>query len=168
MATSGVLFQGLVNYYGALSKQTLALMFSTREDLRNGTFDWSKTMSRSVALWLDAAEGWWGALLATASAPLPTLFMSVGPDDSTSDETVQVSIGPGQVPEMSEIAQIGGTAHIAKDAITLDVTRLGDAVELKLRKLKSLRASGTLPSGLYAGIVHLGQKPLAIVMIRIA
>ena len=62
--------------------------------------------------------------------------MYVEPDDTTQVQTARVILAQGQEPQMSELAQVGAIARIPSDAIRLETTRLGDAVELRLKGLK--------------------------------
>ena len=63
MATTGTFFEALISYYGNLSTEALGAMRLTREELRAGDVSVSKMLGRMASLWMDAAEGWWSALL---------------------------------------------------------------------------------------------------------
>jgi len=165
MATTGTLLEAMVSYYGNLSRQALSAMYQTREDLRAGTFDWNKALGRTVSVWMDAADGWWSAFLVTANAPLPTIFLDIGADDTTAERSVNVAV-PGDVdPTVSVVGEIGGIRQFPSGAVQAKATTMRDAIEVNIPNLAGVRAGGVGP-GLYAGIIHIKEKPLAFVMIR--
>ena len=165
MATTGTLLEAMISYYGNLSRQALGAMYQTREELRTGAFDWNKALGRTVSVWMDAADGWWSAFLVSANAPLPTIFLDVSADDSTAVRSVNVAVPAGADPDVSVIGQIGGTHSIPKHSVEVTVTTMRDAIEVKLKNLKAMR--GKVPAGLYGGLIHMKEKPLAFVMIRL-
>ena len=166
MATTRTLLEAMVSYYGNLSRQALHAMYETREDLRTGSFDWNKALGRTVSVWMDAAEGWWSALLVSTNAPLPTIFLDVAAVDTTAVRSVNLAVPDGPNPTVSVVGEIGGTRQFPKEAIEMTVTTMRDAVEVNLKNLAALRSSGTVGSGLYAGIIHVKEKPLAFLVIR--
>jgi len=166
MATTGTLLEAMISYYGNLSRQALSAMYQTREELRTGAFDWNKTLGRTISVWMDAADGWWSAFLVSANAPLPTIFLDVHADDSTAVRSVNVAVPEGADPEVTFIGQPGGTGQIPKEGIEVTATTRRDALEVKLKNLKALRTAGTVSAGLYGGIIHVKDKPLAFLMIR--
>ena len=166
MATTGTLLEAMVNYYGNLSRQALNAMYQTREDLRTGAFDWNKALGRTVSVWVDAAEGWWSAFLVSANAPLPTIFLDVAADDTTAVRSVNVAVPNGVDPGVSVVGEIGGARRFPPEAVEVTATTMRDAVEVKLKNLAGLRAAGTVGQGLYAGVIHVKDKPLAFLIVR--
>jgi len=166
MARSGVLLEAVTSYYGNLVTNSLALMRSTQEDLRTGQFGVSKTVGSVLSFWLDASEGWWSALLVTASAPLPTAFLRLGAAETTDSSTVRVLVPGDEQPEWTDLGLVGGVGTIGRDHLVVEATKDRDGVQVRLRGLDpATRAK--LRSGLYEGLVHKGAKPLAIVMVRV-
>jgi hypothetical protein len=169
MATTGTLLEAMMNYYGNLSRQALGAMYQTREELRTGKFRVNKVIGRSLSFWMDAADGWWSAFLVSASAPLPTLFLDVQPDDTTTPDSVHVLVPGGVEPQLTVVGQIGGTFKIPKDFIDFEATSNRDAIEVRLKNVKGLRAlKPPPPAGLYGGIIHVKEKPLAFLIIQIS
>ena len=168
MATTGTLFEAMVSYYGNLSRQALSALYQTREDLRAGNFEWNKALGRTISFWMDATDGWWNAFLVSASAPLPTIFLDVHADDSTAVRSVNVAVPGGGDVDVSVIGQIGGTKHIPKKFLDIEPTAKRDAIEVKLKNIKALRRGpDKVPDGLYGGIIHIKERPLAFLMIRL-
>jgi hypothetical protein len=162
MSRSGTFLEAAVSYYSNLAFGALASMRSTQEDLRTGQFTLSKSLGGAVSFWLDASEGWWSALLVTASEPLPTVFLRVGPHGATDTQEVRVLVsGP---PEFTGLSQIGGTERIDDKLINVAATQKGDGIEVKL---KGISPDVRPPQGLYHGLVHIGSRPLAVVMVLI-
>ena len=138
MATTGTLLEAMFSYYGNLSRQALGAMYQTREELRTGSFSFNKALGRAATVWMDAAEGWWSALLVTANAPLPTLFMEIGAEASTYARSINVLVPDGADPEASEIGELGGTHKFPAGAVEVEATRMRDAVEVKLKNKTKL------------------------------
>jgi hypothetical protein len=166
MARSGVLLEAATSYYGNLVTNALTVMRSTQEDLRTGQFGISKTVGNVVSYWLDAYEGWWSALLVTASAPLPTAFLRLGPQDTTNWATVNVLVPGGDDPEFTDLGLIGGEDTISKSHLSVETNKDANGVQVRLKGLDP-KSRAALTSGLYQGLVHTGVKPLAIILVRV-
>src|SRR5215470_11533988 len=107
MLRSGHLFDALTSYYSNLAFDYLAAMRETSEDLRTGQFDCSKAIGRACAFWMDAAEGWWSALLVNANAPLPTLFMRLSEGDQSLTKGVSVLVPGHAKPVITDLTPLG-------------------------------------------------------------
>jgi hypothetical protein len=166
MARSGVLLEAATSYYGNLVTNALTLMRSTQEDLRTGQFGVSKTVGGVVSYWLDAYEGWWSALLVTASAPLPTAFLRLGPGETTDSAIAYVLVPGDERPEWTDLGLVGDTGTIGRGNLVVEANKDGNCVQVKLKGLEPA-ARARLASGLYQGLVHKGAKPLAIIMVRV-
>ena len=168
MARSGVLLEALTSYYSNLGFNATAAMRATQEDLRTDSFSLSKTTGRALSLWMDAAEGWWSALLVSASAPVPTLFLHIV-GDQTRTEPACVLVPRGGQLQLTALERLGGGDPIPKDYISVQPTSDRNSVELRLTNLEELRKlhRGRIPSGLYQGLVHVGQAPIAIIMVHV-
>src|SRR5262245_45164874 len=164
MPRSGLLFEALTSYYSNLAFDALAAMRATSEDLRTGRFDCSKAVGRACALWMDAAEGWWSALLVNATAPLPTLFLRLSEEDPSVPKRVSVLVPGKAKPEITDLTPLGGGEPIrAEDHIRVEATKNRDGIELALRNVTNLRERGGLREGLYQGLIHIEERPLAVV-----
>jgi hypothetical protein len=163
MPRTGTFLEAVTSYYSNLAFGALEAMRTTQEDLRTNTFQLSKTLGNVVSLYLDATEGWWNALLVTASAPLPTGFLRIGPLGGT--DTCEIRVLVPQEPEFTGLVRIGGGELI--EGITINRLKNGDGLEVKLKGLDRERAAGRLKPGLYQGLVHIGDKPLAVLMLRV-
>jgi hypothetical protein len=159
MSRSGTLLEALTSYYSNVAVGALSVMRSTQEDLRTGQFGLSKVVGNTLSFWLDATEGWWGALLVTASAPLPTMLMILN-DDSTHTQVARVLVPGGAQPECTPLGLIGGARTLVA-SVSVRAFEDGDGVEVKLKDVRSN------PPGLYQGLVHVGERPLAIVLVRV-
>jgi len=167
MARTGIFVEALTSYYGNLANDTLGLLRSTQEDLRTGNFDYEKTLGKALSLWLDSAEGWWSALLVNASAPVPTIFLRIGQDDTTHVQVARVSV-PGDRPaEWTDLSRLGGSGTIDRKHVSVEVAKHRDSIEVKLFGLGDLRRNQTIAPGLYQGLVHIHDRPLAIVLVEV-
>src|SRR5262249_27616869 len=169
MLRSGHLFDALTSYYSNLAFDYLAAMRETSEDLRTGRFDCSKAMGRACAFWMDAAEGWWSALLMNASAPLPTLFLRLSEDEQSVTKRVSVLVPGKAEPQISDLTPIGGGAPIrAEDHIRVEANKNRDGVDLTLDNVVDLRQRGAgLREGLYQGLIYIDERPLAVVLLQV-
>jgi hypothetical protein len=166
MATTGTLLEAMVSYYGNLSRQALGAMYQTREELRTDSFNWNKALGRTISVWMDAAEGWWSAFLVTANAPLPTIFLDIGADDTTAVRSVNVAVPEGVDPTVSVVGELGGTRKFPRESVQITATTGRDAIEVNVKNLAQLRTNNTVGTGLYGGIIHVKEKPLAFLIIR--
>lgn len=169
MARSGLLFEALTSYYTNLAFDALAAMRATNEDLRTGHFDCSKAMGRAFSLWMDAAEGWWSALLVNANAPLPTLFMRLSEADQSLTKRVSVLVPGNAKPQITDLTPLGGGEPIrAEHHIRCEANKNRDGIELALRNVTDLRKRGAgLKEGLYQGLVYIDERPLAVVLLQV-
>jgi hypothetical protein len=160
MPRSGAFLEAVISYYSNLTFETLSALRSTQEDLRTGTFQVDKTISKAVSLWLDATEGWFSALLVTASEPLPTAFLRLGPFGGTATQEVHVLVSAQ--PEFTGLDRLGGGARLEADKdVKIEPLRDGNGLQIKLTGPKRPQP------GLYMGLVHIGDKPLVVVMLRV-
>jgi hypothetical protein len=158
MPRSGAFLEAVFSYYSNLTFETLSALRSTQEDLRTGTFTVDKAIGKAASLWLDATEGWFSALLVTASGPLPTVLLRLGPSGTTARKEVGVLV-KGE-PEFTGLDRIGGGARIESPHM-IQALRSGNGLEIKLTGTKRPEP------GLYMGLVHIGDNPLVIVMMRV-
>lgn len=166
MPRSGTFLEALTSYYSTLAFGTLAAMRSAQEDLRTGNFQLTKTVGDAISLYLDASEGWWSALLVTASVPLPTVFMRItANEDTTAAQDVAVLVPGTKQPECTDLGRIGGTDTIDASYVAVQASRDRCTITVKL---KGLRKQGKpLAAGLYQALVHIDEKPLAAVFVRV-
>lgn len=166
MARSGTYLEALVGYYSTLAFDAMAAMRSTQEDLRTGKFSCEKVAGRTLSLWMDATEGWWSALLVTGSAPLPTVFLRVGKDQTLRGEAHVLVPGGGR-PLVTNLERLGGGARIETEYINVEAIkgRNGVEIKLKLEKLREIR--GEIAPGLYQGVVFIDEKPLAMLLVQV-
>jgi hypothetical protein len=162
MPRSGTFLEAAITYYSNLGFDALASMRTTQEELRTGQFEVSKAMSRAASFWLDASEGWWSALLVTAGQPLPTVFLRIGPRDTTATQEANVLVP--RDPECAGLLQIGGSGRIDKERLVLTVSAKRDRLGVKL---KGLSDDYRPQPGLYQGLVHIGDKALAVVIVEV-
>lgn len=159
MPRTGTFLEANVSYYSNLAFNSLAAMRTTQEELRTGQFDTSKVIGRGVNLWLDALEGWWSALLVTASEPLPTVLLRLDPHSTTDSKEVRVLVP--QDPEFTGLQSLNGGPQAS---VVVKVKSSKDGLEVKLIGLIDNKRPA---AGLYMGLVYLGTKPLAIVMLLV-
>ena len=169
MARTGTLLEAVTSYYSTLAFNSLATMRRMQEDLRTNNFTVGKAVGAAVQLCLDASDGWWNALLVTASPPVPTVLLRTGPEGGCDAQTVDVSVPGNRDPECTELGRIGGTERIGLDYIVIETATQRNAINIKLRKLKELsqKLRKPLAPGLYQGLVHIDERPLAIVLLRV-
>jgi hypothetical protein len=165
MPRSGTFLEAMTSYYSNLAFGALRAMRTTQEDIRTGNFSVSKAVGSAASIWLDASEGWWNAVLVTASEPLPTVFLRVGPLGGTDTQEVRVLVP--EDPEFTGLVRIGDGRTIPNSLVSIRPLKDRDGLEVKLTGLSELRDKGALPPGVYQGLVHMGQKPLAIIMVRV-
>jgi hypothetical protein len=159
MPRTGTFLESAISFYSTLAQQSLGAMRDTQEELRTDQFNLSKTVARGASLWLDALEGWWSALLVTASPPVPTVFFHIGANISTDDRRIAAHVP--RLPQFTGFygVQGGGTPP----GILIESESQGNGLKFKL---KDLSKNPPTP-GLYIGLVHLEGTPLATVMVQV-
>jgi hypothetical protein len=159
MPRTGTLLESAISYYSNLAQQSLGAMRETQEELRTGQFEISKTVARGTSLWLDALEGWWSALLVTASQPVPMVFFQLGANTSTDTQVIPVHVPA--MPQFTGLHPVQGSG--TPPVVQLDRSSKGNALEFKLKGLYDQQPT----PGLYMGLVHLGNQPLVTVMVKV-
>jgi len=160
MPRSGVFLEAAISFYSRLAFQAVGDMRSMQEELRTGNFHVDKAIGRTLSLWLDAGEGWLSALLVTASEPLPTAFLRIGSSSRTDTQFVRALVPDEAALDFTGLFQIGGTHYVPVRNLTIRRSSRGDGLEVKFKALKDVRPS----PGLYQGLVHVGDKPVALIM----
>jgi hypothetical protein len=162
MPRSGAILEATVSYYSNLAFASLKAMRETQEELRVGEFKTDTVLARGLSLWLDSIEGWWSALLVSASSPLPNVFLRLGKDSTTGSQEVRTSV-PAE-PQFTGLRPMGGGAPIDKQCVTVSRLSKGDGIEVRL---KGMGGSKRPPAGLYFGLVHIADTPIATVMLLV-
>lgn len=162
MPRSGVFLEALTSYYSTLAFDTLALMRNAQEDLRNDTFDCQKTTGRTLSLWLEACEGWWSAMLVSATPPLPTLFMTCATDSQTHVRTIKIAVPPGAALKVTDLGRVGGGDPIPRTKCTATAALRGDEMVFSVMGIGDAFAEG-----LYQGFVYVGERALAQVALQL-
>jgi hypothetical protein len=163
MPRSDAFLEAVINFYSNLGMRTVEQMRSTQEELRTGTFKLEKTLGNAILTWSEAAEGWFSALLGTASLPLPTIFLRVGPKSSTVGREIHVRVPGREPPEHTDLVQIGGGKKIDNQLIGLEAPGTRDRLLVKLKGL----TGKSLDPGLYTMVVFIRDEPLAIVIVHV-
>src|SRR5262249_41678123 len=132
-------------------------MSKTQQDIRTGDFDSNKLLGSAINIWLDATEGWLSAVLVTASAPLPTVYLHVGKDTSTVCASVPVLVKAKL--ERTDLFQVGGEGRIDAAKLTVEQTTKGDGIVVRIPGWAEIESQ--IPPGLYQGIIYTGEKALA-------
>jgi hypothetical protein len=158
MPRTGTFLEAAVSFYSNLAFGGLAAMRQTQEEVRTEQFEVSRALSRTISFWLDATEGWFNALLVTASEPLPTVFLRVGENTGTDTREVRVLV-PAK-PEFTGAVHVGGGTTLK--GVDVRSTKDKDGLSVKIKNVNEKRQPG-----LYMGLVHIGVKPLAIVMVSV-
>jgi hypothetical protein len=158
MPRTGTFLEAAVSFYSNLALGGLAVMRQTQEEVRTEQFEVSKALSRTVSFWLDATEGWFNALLVTANEPLPTVYLRVG--EKTGTDTREVRVRVPAKPEFTGAVNVGDGTTLK--GVEVRPTKNNDGLTVKIKNENVKRRPG-----LYMGLVHIGVKPLAIVMVSV-
>ncbi|MEO8605932.1 MAG: hypothetical protein ABI629_25405 [bacterium] len=160
---SGNYLEALVGYYGQLAYDSTRVMRDMREDLRVGKFRWKRWSGGAMSLWFDAAEGWYSAMLSGAAAPVPTVLLQITTADSGTQAELHIDVRFAAKLSHSALLQLGGTGRIDENHLIIETSKMKDQIDIRLHNLKR---TGVAP-GLYQGIIHAGQKPLAILLVQV-
>lgn len=162
MPRSAAFFEALTSYYGSVATEAVALMRSTQEDLRSERFEWSRTSSKVLSLWLDACDGWWSAMLVSATPAHPTLFVSCPADSRTHARTIKMLVPPGVALRVTDLARVGGGGAVAHENCAAAASSRGDEVTFTVTGL-----GGSTRAGLYQGWIYVGERALAQVALQL-
>jgi hypothetical protein len=159
--------EALTTFYSDLAIDSMALVRSMREDLQSGNFEFTQWTGRSLSLMFDACEGWYGAVLSGASAPVPTVLLEATPAGDCNAETVRIVVGENPKLQHTDLMQLGGSGCIKAAHLHVEPAERGIAVDLRIKGLPEDDPEKTLQPGLYQGLVYSGSKPLMIVLLRV-
>jgi hypothetical protein len=158
MPRSGAFLEGAVSYYSNLAFKSLTAMRATQEELRTGRFETNAVMARGLNLWLESIEGWWSALLVSASGPLPNVFLRLARGSSTLTQVIHVSV-PSD-PQFTGLKPIGGGEPLDEKFVCVKRLSTSDGLEVRL---KGVGGSNRPTAGLYLGLAHIADTPIATV-----
>jgi hypothetical protein len=170
MPRSGAFLEAVISFYSNLAFDALRTMHATQEDIRTGRFSGEKMLANVLNLSLEATEGWFSALLVSGSQPLPAAFLRIPPKANTGAAEVNVLVDGN--PQLEGLQRVGGGGtidkgrvdlQITKDQISLNPSRTGLRLEVKIKGLEKNRPD----PGLYFGIAHIKDTPLALVIAQL-
>lgn len=160
MARSGAFFEALTSYYSALTYNALTLMKKTREELRTDEYDWQRTASRTASLWLDACDGWWSALLVSATPPVPTILIAFDAGTSAHSHTTKILVPGRSAPRLTHPVTAGNERAL-RATVRVEAQSLRDEVTIYFSGMRDT-AEGT-----YTGYLHVDEMLLAQVVVAV-
>lgn len=155
--------EALTTFYSDLAVDSMALMRTVREDLKSGTVDFSGWSGRSLALMLDACEGWYGAMLSGVSSTPATVLLEATTAGDCNAATVRVLVPDVKQLAVTDLLQLGGSGRIAAAHLHVEPAERGIAVDLRCKGLKK----AALQPGLYQGLIYTAARPLVVVLLRV-
>lgn len=160
MARGGAFFEALTSYYSSLTYDTLALMKKTKEEIRTDKYDWQRTASRTASLWLDACDGWWSALLVSATPPVPTILVAFDAGVSAHSHTTKMLVPGTGRPHLTEPVTAGNERAL-EATIRAEAQSRRDEVTIYFSGMRD-----TSP-GTYTGYLRVDEILLAQVVIDV-
>ena len=158
MARSDLFLEAFISYYGKLGMDAVALMRTTREEMRNDSWDCKKTASRTALWWSDACEGLWSAMLTSGTPPLPILLIATPADSGSDSGSVRVNVQGTKNPEMTSLSRVG-TGEVLE--ATVEVANLRNEITVNLPALQDPRP------GTYQAVIYLDRLAIAQVVVEI-
>ena len=160
MARSGAFFEALTTYYSSLAYDALSLMRKTREEIRTDEFDCHRTASRTAGLWLDASDGWWSALLVSATPPVPTILIAFDASLSAHSHTTKILVPGRSQPRLTKPATAGNERALEAN-IRVEAQSRRDEVTIYFSGLEDP------PEGTYTGYLYVDETLLAQVVVEV-
>ena len=160
MARSGAFFEALTSYYSSLAYDALALMRTTKEEIRTEKYDWQRTASRTASLWLEACDGWWSAALVSATPPVPTILMAFDSGLSAHSHTTKILVPGTGEPRLTTPVTAGNQREL--DAVVrAEAQSRRDEVTIYLSGMRHT------PAGTYTGYLYVDELLLAQVVVQV-
>jgi hypothetical protein len=171
MANGGSFLAACVNYWGHLAQNATTRMQQASEEVRKREYTTGRLVSDVLGLWLDGVDGWWGALMAGASPPVPVVFFRVRkgekPEEATKTKTCVVPVlvrHEGDV-KCTDLVRLGEpyAKKIPCHNVRLAVPETRDRLEIRLVGLGEVKPE----EGHYQGLVYVEEEPLAMVHVLV-
>jgi hypothetical protein len=160
MARSGAFFEALTSYYSSLAYDALTLMRTTKEEVRTEKYDWQRTASRTVSLWFDACDGWWSAMLVSATPEVPTILLDVDAGVPVHSHTTKMLIPGKSQPTVTTPVTAGNERALDAD-VRAEVQSRRDEVTIYLSGMRDAKV------GTYTGYLHIDEQLLAQVVVQV-
>jgi len=161
--------QQWLGYLSFLSDRSMATWNQALQDIQDRKYDPGKAMSDMLGLWNDAAVGWFAAWRG-ADQMVPTLFFDLAGDDESATACVPIFAPslPNESPHVAFLKPIvgGNPAEINDTKCTLTLSTDERELALSLDGLRT-QADPPLTQGVYQGLVHMGEVPIALIYIRV-
>jgi len=152
--------QQWISYWAYLSNDALERWFTTTKKMQSGKYSVTELIGDAMGYYGDAALAWY-ALLKGPDPTIPTVLFDLRPHDNTANKTVPI-FGPALPegkPQVAFLEPLVGGGHPANiTARNCLVSRKGYHLEITLQDL--LTPTG-MSSGVYHGLVHIADRPVA-------
>src|SRR5262245_17971339 len=165
----GSYLAAIIDYWGSVGENAAVRMQTAGREMLERRYTPGTLLSDLVGLWSDSLEGWWTALVASGTAPVPTVLFTVKLGPITTEAKARsvpvVAPGDGQ-PACTDIVRVGGpsTAMIPADSVKVALDQTRSELEVRLCGLREI----ALEPGLYQGLVHVEERPLAAIHVLVS
>ena len=162
MARASSYFEDWFQGWSTLT-QTFATRFQGASDkARDGTYGVDALLSDAIGTWADGFEAWYEMVFGR-TAPRPgVLLLRMSQGTEAKQGTIRVTVPDDGSPEHTELARVGGGRGIPRENVQVQVSgALRNQLDVHLVDLGRVRPD----AGQYMGVVHVGERLLAIVIL---
>ena len=154
----------LIDYWGSVGENAAERVQNARQEILERRYTPGKLVSDLLGLWNDSLEAWWTALIASGTAPVPTVLFTVKLGPITTEakaRSVPVMALEDGAPSCTDLSRVGGppTATIPSDHVKVVLGQARSELEVRLCGLREI----SLEPGHYLGLIHIEERPLAAV-----
>jgi hypothetical protein len=173
MRLSNPFFAPWLGYWAFLANRSSERWDTVVDEIEERTYGTDKMLSDTLGFWTDAAYGWCAAARGMVEA-LPTLMFVLNPTDTASGKKcVDIFLPslPHAEPEVAYLRMVRDFDPANKDKVldecnVVPCVRKRRQLEVELKNL-AVPQKEKLKPAVYAGLIHMGESPLAQIVVRV-
>jgi hypothetical protein len=161
-------FGSWFRYWGDLAEEIRGRFSTAADDVRGRSYSTEKVISDVLGLWMDGTNAWWSMLWGTLPTSTPVVLFEVklGKHKTEAKPRSTSAFVPGvRDPDVTDLARLGGKGTIRNEHVKLELGS-GPARQLFIRLVGVTEIPG-LEAGQYMGLVHLEERPIAVIHVLV-
>ena len=161
-----------VGYWTFLAERSMQRWRCMAEEVEDRRYGSDKVISDILQFWGDATIGWCAALRGSGTgSTVPLVFFSLHPQQQADGKEIDFFAPscPQGDPEVAYLVPIhgGSASEINESKVRLCVVPRRHALVIHLEGLWK-QGQPDLTPGVYKGLIHIGEEPVAHLVIRVA
>lgn len=155
-------------YWSYLSERSMGRWKRMSEEVDARQYGTDKMLCDVLQFWSEASNGWC-AVMRSGSGELPRFFFLLGPNTESACREIDffAPACPQADPEVAYLRPISGgdPKQVNEDTCCVYLSEPRHALVVHL---DGLQKNGALKPGVYEGMIHIGDEPVASLVIKVA